>query len=495
MDVDTDVAHYPNLGSGGMGVAVSNWKLARTVSKLGQIGITSGTALPVMLARRLQDGDPGGHMRHALDNFPFPNVAERILDKYFIDGGRKSGQPYKLTPMPCINNGRDFNELCVASNFSEVFLAKEGHDGIVGINYLEKIQFPHLASIYGAMLANVNAVFVGAGLATSVPDALEALVNHRPARYPIDVIGASAGTYSMTFDPSIFISEGGNVSNNLILPAFIPIVGSHVAAQYLFRATKSIVGESRIKINGLYVERDPSGGHNPNPRKPIGYTESRGEPIYIDIDQVNFDKMRELVGKWHIPFWLAGGYGDREGFLAAKKEGAKGIFAGTAFALSVDSGLDPESRRELVRAALEGRADVFNDPDASPAGFPFRVVSLENSLSDPKVFGRRKKVCDLGYLRHAYRKSDGTVGYRCPAEPVEDYLRKGGTIEETRGKKCICNGLAGSAGVPQLLPDGSYERPIFTLGRDYPKVVKFCKGGKSDYTAARVINVILGQES
>ena len=503
MVVIKDVADYPEVGSGGMGVAVSNWTLARTVSRLGQIGITSGTALPVMLARRLQDGDPGGHMRHALDNFPFPKVAERIFDKYFIDGGRKTGQPYKLTPMPCINNGKDFDELCVASNFAEVFLAKEGHDGIVGINYLEKIQFPHLASIYGAMLANVNAIFMGAGLATSVPDALEALVDHQSARYPIDVIGALPGeVYSMTFDPSIFIREGGNVSSNLILPAFIPIIGSHVAGQYFFKATKSIVGETRRKINGFYVERDPSGGHNSNPRKPVTFN-GRGEPNYIDRDQVDFDKMRELAEKWDIPFWLAGGYGDREGFLAAKKEGAKGIFAGTAFALCMESGINAKDRRELVVKALNGEADVFNDPNASPAGFPFRVVSLDGTLSDPRVFGRREKICDLGYLRRAYRKTDGMVGYRCPAEPVEDYLRKGGSIkdtedgkiDETRGKKCICNGLIGAAGAPQVLPDGSYEASIFTLGADYPKVVKFCRGGNPDYSAKRVIDVILGKES
>jgi len=31
--------------SGGMGVGVSNWRLANAVSKLGQLGVVSGTAL------------------------------------------------------------------------------------------------------------------------------------------------------------------------------------------------------------------------------------------------------------------------------------------------------------------------------------------------------------------------------------------------------------------------------------------------------------------
>lgn len=41
-----------------MGVAVSNWSLARAVSQTGQLGVVSGTALGTVLVRRLQDGEP-----------------------------------------------------------------------------------------------------------------------------------------------------------------------------------------------------------------------------------------------------------------------------------------------------------------------------------------------------------------------------------------------------------------------------------------------------
>ena len=37
-----------------MGVAVSGWHLASTVSRLGQLGVVSGTALAVVLARRIE---------------------------------------------------------------------------------------------------------------------------------------------------------------------------------------------------------------------------------------------------------------------------------------------------------------------------------------------------------------------------------------------------------------------------------------------------------
>jgi len=44
----------------------------------------------------------------------------------------------------------------VLGQLAEVFLAREGHENPVGINFLEKVQMPHLSSIYGAMLAGVG---------------------------------------------------------------------------------------------------------------------------------------------------------------------------------------------------------------------------------------------------------------------------------------------------------------------------------------------------
>jgi NAD(P)H-dependent flavin oxidoreductase YrpB (nitropropane dioxygenase family) len=85
---------------GGMGVGVSGWPLARAVAQLGQLGVVSGTGLAVVLARRLQDGDPGGHLRRALAHFPVPNVANRVLEHYFVAGGKPDCDPYAPTPVP-----------------------------------------------------------------------------------------------------------------------------------------------------------------------------------------------------------------------------------------------------------------------------------------------------------------------------------------------------------------------------------------------------------
>ena len=42
------------LVQGGMGVGISDWRLAHAVSERGQLGVVSGTALDELLARRLQ---------------------------------------------------------------------------------------------------------------------------------------------------------------------------------------------------------------------------------------------------------------------------------------------------------------------------------------------------------------------------------------------------------------------------------------------------------
>ena len=82
------MVQFPKIIQGGMGVGVSNWRLAQTVSRLGQLGVVSGTALDSLFVRRLADGDQGGYMRRGLDAFPFPDMAKRIWQEYFHPGGK-----------------------------------------------------------------------------------------------------------------------------------------------------------------------------------------------------------------------------------------------------------------------------------------------------------------------------------------------------------------------------------------------------------------------
>jgi len=143
-----------------MGAGVSNWRLAQAVSRLGQLGVVSSTALDQILVRRLGDGDPDGHMRYGFDMFPFQEMAKRVWREYFVPGGKAADVPYKSTAMHTRNDSRKLVELCILSNFVEVALARLGHDNPVGINLLEKVQVVHLPSLYGAMLAGAGYVLM-----------------------------------------------------------------------------------------------------------------------------------------------------------------------------------------------------------------------------------------------------------------------------------------------------------------------------------------------
>jgi nitronate monooxygenase len=165
---------------------------------------------------------------------------------------------------------------------------------------------------------------------------------------------------------------------------------------------------------------------------------------------------------------------------------------GTAFALCEDSGFAPELRTKVREKLLAGNTTVFTDPVVSPTGFPFKVAAVEGTISDPEVVRQRTKVCDGGYLLEPYRKEDGTIGYRCAAEPEAAYLAKGGTPESIVGRKCVCNGLLSACGLPQVRTNGYKEPGIVTLGDDALNVQRFCKAGSTSFTAEDVIRTILG---
>lgn len=460
-----------------MGVAVSDWKLANAVSRLGALGVVSGTALAGVLARRLQAGDASGAMRRALEKFPIPAVAERILARYHVPGGKADDAAFKSTPMPTLQPGPALTELTVAANFVEVHLAKAGHDGVVGINLLEKIQLPTLASLYGAMLARVDYVLMGAGIPRAIPGILDRLAAGEPAEQKIDVAGAAAGEeHLVRFDPAAFF-EGA--APRLSRPLFLAIVASATLALTLARKASG-------HVDGFVVECELAGGHNAPPRGQLQLSPS-GEPVYGPRDVPELAKIRELG----LPFWLAGSYASPEKLAEALRHGATGIQVGTAFAFCDESGIAPGFKQRMIQASRAGAAKVFTDPAASPTGFPFKVAELAGTLSEPEVFAARERVCDLGFLREPYRQADGSVGYRCAAEPVEDYVRKGGDPADTVGRKCLCNGLMATAGFAQVRA-GVAEPAIVTAGNEVTDLVRLLPNGADRYAAADVITYLQG---
>ena len=103
------------------------------------------------------------------------------------------------------------------------------------------------------------------------------------------------------------------------------------------------------------------------------------------------------------------------------------------------------------------------------------------------------RICDLGYLREAYRSADGTLGFRCPAEPASLYVSKGGDAENTRGRKCVCNALMANVGYGQVRAGTHLEQGLVTIGEDLSSISRFLPPGASDYTAADVVAVLTGR--
>jgi nitronate monooxygenase len=472
---------HPIIIQGGMGVGVSDWRLARAVSQLGQLGVVSGALLAVVFARRLQAGDPGGTMRHALDHFPVPGMAARVLDDFYVAGGKAPRAPFALSPLPALPPHPRLVELLVAANFAEVFLAKEGHDGLVGLNLLEKVQLATLPSLFGAMLADVDYVLMGAGIPRAIPGVLDRFAAGEPADLRIDVEGAAPGEeFVSSFDPVAFCQ---NRCPQLKRPRFLAIVASAALAATLAR-------KSSGRVDGFVIEGELAGGHNAPPRG-LPQLSAEGEPVYGPRDVPDLEKFRALG----LPFWLAGSYAQPEKLAEAVRHGAAGIQVGTAFAFCAESGIAPELKRQTCRLSRTAGARVFTDPLASPTGFPFKVLQLGGTLSEAGRYAARDRRCDLGYLRQAYRRPDGAVGYRCAAEPVGDFVRKGGSSAATEGRKCLCNGLLTTAGHGQIRSPEADELPLLTAGNDVAQLARFLPPGADTYTAADVMRFLLGDSA
>ena len=220
-------------------------------------------------ATQRNTGDPTGGLRRALASFPDQDMVQRIMDKYFIEGGKDENKSFKSLQMWSLSPSQQLLEVAVVANFCEVWLAKHNDDntpteGMVGINRLTKVQLPTIASLYGAMLADVDYVIMGAGIPLKVPGVLDNLSQGKEATFPVDVAGADEEMY-IKFSPQAFWTAAGKPElakqlAQLKRPNFLPIVSSVVLAQSMLKRAD---GQGPTKgIQGFVVELPTAGGHN-----------------------------------------------------------------------------------------------------------------------------------------------------------------------------------------------------------------------------------------
>ncbi len=444
---------------GGMGPYVSNPFLAKKVCQHGGLGTVSGVAAERILPAILQRGDPNGHYRRALATFPFQDSVERIMDAFFIEDGKWKNHQTRAVPVSNLDPSTLWIDLAICANYAFVWLAKEGHDQPVSINWLEKIVLPHVYAITGAMLAGVNIITMGAGLPLHIPAVINNLVNGQPLSYPIPIVGEK-NKHIIHFDPKKFF---GADLPTLTAPAFIPIISSNVLAEVCMERIPDAV-------QGFVVEKDTAGGHNASPRGRLILNE-RGEPVYGPRDRVNYQGLARL-GK---PFWVGGSYAHPGKVEEALGFGACGVQIGSAFALCDDSGITEQLRARARHLAFERQLQIRTSPDASPTGYPFKIALIPGTLSDKQVFERRPRICNHGALVELFRRDDGTIGCQCSASP--------GNLS---GKAlCLCNGLIASAGL-----NNEGEPCLLTLGDDTSFVEHLMEGPDDSYGVPDVFNYL-----
>lgn len=489
----------PALISGGMGVWISNWRMARIVSLFGGLGIVSGTALEFVYIRLLQQGDKGGHVRRAFEELMLrvPELAERIrgiIAEYFVEGGKPETALYKAAPSAALNRcgkrgtvslwepGRDYQILTLASHFAEVWLAKEGHDGVVGINYLRKVERPLPWGLYGAMLAGVDYVASGAGSPSELPALIDSLSRHQEGVLSLRVQGACSadGEFALLIRP-MALRAASPVP--LRKPKFLAIVSSYALAS-------ALASTEATRPYGFIVEGSVAGGHNAPPSRKTFDADGQQTVVFTAADTIDVPAIAGLG----LPFWLAGDYGTPERLDQALTLGASGVQFGSIVALSGQSGMESGVRAAALRLLAKGLLKVRTDPLASPSGFPFKVAQLAGTLSERGVYDTRERRCDVGGLQSAYLLPDGGLGFRCPAEDVEAYIAKGGKRCNTKGRVCLCNGLLSAAGLAQKWPDGFVEPPLVTLGENLSAARRLLLDrlavGQNTYAVGKVLQYI-----
>ena len=467
----THAGKEPWLIQGGMGIAISNWRLARAVSGAGQLGVVSGTAIDSVFVRRLQDHGVDDALRAVLERFPVQSVVDDALRR-FATVRRIAGAPYRSLAMLSDRSPRRAFDLVVLASFVEVALAKSGHSGLVGINLLTKVQIPTAATLCGAILAGVDYVMMGAGVPTHIPGVIDDLVHGRRTTLPFVVTGATSEhpASSLSFDPAPFVTD-----TTLTRPKFVGIVSSHVLATALFK-------RSNGPVDGFVVERPSAGGHNAPPRGSYALDE-HGSPVYGPRDEVDYAVLRDLG----VPFWIGGGVTTSSHVREAQALGAAGVQVGTMFAYCQESGMEPGLRHRILETMSHESLEVATSTTASSTGYPFKVVELPGTIADPVTYARRPRRCDLGYLREAYLDEIGATAYRCAAEPLVAYERKGGSPDDAVATTCLCNGLMATCGLAQVRANGYVEAPIVTSG-DRLNEIAVLRVGRDDYSARDVID-------
>ncbi|MEI6477606.1 MAG: hypothetical protein WCO52_01295 [bacterium] len=442
-----DKEGLPRLIQAGMGVHVSSARLANATSRLGALGMVSGAGLRHVVVEEVRSGNPA--VIAVANTFPVQRHVDELLA--YAPGGAKHGHAVPIDVPDPFRSGLP-RRLSIIAAYVEVKRAMMGHKGKVGINVMWKCALTALPSIYGAMLAGVDALLCGAGVPMELPSIVSQIRNGKDLAYlPLTGTGTHA---------RLDISGDGTAAflQTLPLPHMLPIISNYAFCRRLLDVWQKEYDGARPF--GFVLENHAAGGHNAPPRNKTEFTET-------DDIEAYFDKVLALG----LPIYVAGAFpegGSRNDYLYWLGRGAYGIQVGSRFALSEESGMRRDLQERIIASTREGRG-VETSMIMSPTGYPIKVMPVPGSVADPAIYEGRVRICNRLYLAQSHFETlpDGSVRetYICPAMPEKQFARLGGDPAETEGRVCLCNGLLSTAGFYNDI-----EPPILTAGLSVERV-------------------------
>ncbi len=454
----------PALIQAGMGANISSAHLANCTSRLGALGVVSGVGLRHVVITQIRQGDTAA--LKIAETFPVRSYYEELLS--YAPGGAKADRAIPVD-VPDSEKARTPRRLSAICAYIEVMRARQGHNGVIGINVMWKLAVTALPTIYGAMLAGVDALLCGAGVPMELPDIIQKMRAGEDLEYvPLTGTGTNAAM-QISEDRTAELLQARQA------PWMMPILSNFAFCKRLLDTWKT---KYDTEPTAFILENHAAGGHNAPPRNHHEFAEADDLTSY-------FDKVLAL-GR---PVFVAGDFpegGTSEDLAHWRARGAQGIQVGSRFALSGDSGMRADLREKVIAANQQGELVVGTDMRMSPTGYPLKFASIPNTLSEPEVKSSQRHVCNLGYLVKSgtQKLPDGTEKevLVCPAMPTDQYTKLGGEPEDQDGRICLCNALLATAGY-----NAPSEPALVTLGESGRQV-------KELLTARQVVEDILGKE-
>ena len=441
-----------------MGVAVSSWQLARTVGSRRRASASCPAPGSTSSSRAgCRTATPTATCAARSPRSRCPRSPHEVLDHYFVEGGRDPRrQPYIAIPRPSLTRDAARPAAHVVANFVEVWLAKEGHDGL-GRRELPREDPDDRRR--GRRTARCSPASTSCSWAPASRRTSRPLLTSSPstavASLPVDVAEALPDeTWAVTIDPREVMRRRRCRRCAADLPRDR---ANHVLAQYLAR-------DEVTRPDGFVVEAPTAGGHNAPPRGKLVLDET-GQPVYGPRDVCDPTQVRRPR-----PAVLARRFVRRPGASCGGAEalGARGIQVGTLFALSADSGFRPTSASGCVRSLVDGTLATRTDALASPTGFPFKVAPARRARCRTSGCATTAPRCATSATcaRRSARRT-ASVDYRCPAEPDHMFERKGGEHRRRSPAAPACATRSSRASASRRCArTAEPELPLVTLGDD-----------------------------